>query len=138
VNMSTWFRIYRAETKCECLKLLRTPMYVASTLLFPLIFYVFFGLLMGSSMSVGSLPVARYILATYGAFGVVAATLFGLGVTLAVERGLGWLELKQASPMPTGAYSGGQGDRLPAAGRGWDCPAVPAGRPRWRRANASG
>lgn len=104
MNMSTWFRIYRAETKCECLKLLRTPMYVASTLLFPLIFYVFFGLLMGSSMSVGSLPVARYILATYGAFGVVAATLFGLGVTLAVERGLGWLELKQASPMPTGAY----------------------------------
>lgn len=34
----------------------------------------------------------------------MGAALFGFGVALAVERGLGWLEAKRASPMPPSAY----------------------------------
>ena len=49
-------------------------------------------------------PMARYTLATYGAFGVMGATLFAFGVGVAVERGLGWLQVKRASPMPPAAY----------------------------------
>ncbi len=97
-------RICRLETQAEFLKLIRTPAYAASTLLFPLIFYVFFGLIMGRSWSVGSVAMTRYLLATYGAFGVIGATLFGLGVGLAVERGMGWLEVKKASPAPPAVY----------------------------------
>ncbi len=41
---------------------------------------------------------------TYGTFGVVGAALFGFGVTVAVERGQGWMRLKRASPMPPLAY----------------------------------
>ena len=45
-----------------------------------------------------------YILAMYGAFGVIGAALFGFGVNVASERGMGWLEVKRASPMPPFAY----------------------------------
>ena len=34
------------------------------------------------------MPMARYLLATYGAFAVVGAMLYGLGIGIAVERGL--------------------------------------------------
>jgi len=47
---------------------------------------------------------ARYLIATYGAFAVMGATLYAFGVGVAVERGLGWLEVKRASPMPLGAW----------------------------------
>ena len=38
--------------------------------------------------------------------GVVSACLFGIGMGIAMERAYGWLELKQASPMPRLAYLG--------------------------------
>jgi len=34
----------------------------------------------------------------------MAVALFGFGVSLAIERGQGWLQVKRASPMPIGAY----------------------------------
>ena len=36
--------------------------------------------------------------------GVIAVSLFGFGVALAMERGQGWLQVKRASPMPVSAY----------------------------------
>ena len=47
---------------------------------------------------------ATYMLATMGCFGVMAVALFGFGVSLAMERGQGWLQVKRASPMPVSAY----------------------------------
>lgn len=98
-------RVYWMEAKCEFLKLLRMRVYSMSTVLFPLMFYCFFGLAMGREPIPGAaMPMARYLLATYGAFAVVGATLYAFGVGIAVERGLGWLEVKRASPMPAPAY----------------------------------
>jgi ABC-2 type transport system permease protein len=54
--------------------------------------------------SQGAVSMSRYLLATYGAFGVMGATLYAFGAGVAVERGLGWLEVKRASPMPPAAY----------------------------------
>jgi ABC-2 type transport system permease protein len=96
-------RIYLLEAKTEFLKFARMKTYSLTTILFPLMFYCFFGLAMGQ-YSRGPMPMARYLLATYGAFAVVGATLFAFGVGVAVERGLGWLQLKRASPMPALAY----------------------------------
>jgi ABC-2 type transport system permease protein len=93
---------YWKETKYEFLKRLRVRAFVLSTLGFPLMFYVVFGLLMNQSW--GPIHMSKYLLATYGVFGVAGVSLFGFGVSLAIERGLGWLELKQASPMPPAAY----------------------------------
>src|SRR3546814_15754021 len=47
---------------------------------------------------------ARYLLATYGVFGVMGAGLFGFGVVVAMERERGFLASKRALPMPPGAY----------------------------------
>jgi ABC-2 type transport system permease protein len=96
-------KTYLLEIKYEFLKALRMPQYSLPTLLFPIVFYVFFGV-MFSGKTTGGVEVARYMLATYGAFGVIGAALFGFGVSIAVERGQGWLEAKRTTPMPIAAY----------------------------------
>ncbi|HUP90320.1 MAG TPA: ABC transporter permease [Longimicrobiales bacterium] len=102
-------RILAAEAKGEILKIVRLPAYLIPTIVFPAMFYIIFGL----SLNHGNLPgtnisVATYMIATYGAFGVIGAGMFGLGVGVAVERAQGWLTLKRASPMPPLAYFGGK------------------------------
>ncbi len=95
------FRIYRLEAKLEFLKVLRLPAFAIPTIAFPVLFYVFFGL---TFTPPGGFNMAQYLLATYGAFGVIGASLFGFGVGVAIERGQGWMLLKRASPAPSGAY----------------------------------
>ncbi|MBA3485942.1 MAG: ABC transporter permease [Lysobacter sp.] len=94
-------RPYWLEARNELLRLLRTPSFVLPTLLFPPLFYVLFGVLLAGR---GGADVARYMLATYGVFGIMGAGLFGFGVTIAVERERGFLTLKRALPTPPGAY----------------------------------
>jgi ABC-2 type transport system permease protein len=100
---SLW-RIYRLEIGYELLKNLRLPAFAVPTLTFPAMFYLLFGLSFGGGRSAGPVSMATYLLATYGAFGVIGASLFGFGVGVAVERGQGWMLAKRASPMPAGAY----------------------------------
>ncbi len=95
--------IYFKEAKYEFLKSLRYPMYSVSTMLFPIMFYVLFGLVMGKQM-IGGVRTTVYLLAAYGTFGVMGASLFGTAAGLASERRLGWLQVKRASPMPPSAY----------------------------------
>lgn len=90
---------YRLEAKYELLKLVRMPAYAIPSVAFPVMFYVLFGLVFAGRGPAG-LSMATYLVATYGAFGVIGAALFGFGVGLAVERGQGWLLLKRATPMP--------------------------------------
>jgi ABC-2 type transport system permease protein len=92
-------RSYWLEAKYEFLKALRLPRYTVFTLVFPLMFYVLFSLVMNNNVQA-----ATYMLATYGAFGVIGASLFGFGSSIATERGQGWMRLKRASPMPPLAY----------------------------------
>ena len=96
-------RVYWLETRNEFLKFARMKSYAMSTILFPLMFYCFFGLAMKSN-GPRELSIARYLLATYGAFAVMGATLYAFGAGVAVERGLGWMQVKRASPMPAPAW----------------------------------
>ena len=96
--------IYLKETKYEFLKNLRLRMYTASVLSFPIMFYILFGLVLNSNQSIGAMRVPTYLIATYGTFGVMGASLFGTAAGLASDRGLGWLQVKRASPMPPFAY----------------------------------
>jgi len=91
------------EAKYEFLKSVRFPMFSVGTLVFPLMFYVLFGLVMGRER-IGSLRSSVYLIAAYGTFAVMGASLFSTAASLAAERGLGWLEVKRASPMPPFAY----------------------------------
>lgn len=93
-------RSYALEARCEFLRVLREPTFAVPTLLFPPLFYLLFGVFMNRSAGGEA---ARYLLATYGVFGVISAGLFGFGVTIAMDREQGFLKLKRALPMPPGA-----------------------------------
>ena len=97
-------RIFVKESKYELLKNIRIPVYAISTIAFPLMFYVLFGIVLGRNNAAVRNDNATYMLATMGCFGVMAVALFGFGVSLAIERGQGWLQVKRASPMPIAAY----------------------------------
>ncbi len=97
-------RILLNETRYEFIRLLRTRAFSLSVIGFPVVFYLFFGLLMNRGEHIGSVSVAKYMLAGYAVFGMVGAALFGIGVGLSSEIAAGWLELKRASPMPPIAY----------------------------------
>ena len=61
--------IYLLEARFQFVEVLREPMFAIPTLTFPLIFYLFFGVIMGTRGA--SLAVPTYVLATYGVFGVL-------------------------------------------------------------------
>ena len=96
-------RIYRTEARQEFLKLVRIPIFAVSTIALPLMFYVIFGFAFGGQQA-GGVGMTTYMLVTYGAFGVIGASLFGFGLSVAVERGQGWMRLKRVAPMPPMAY----------------------------------
>ena len=92
---------YLQEIRSECLRYLRNPGFLLPTLLFPTVFYLMFGVFLARSSGPDA---ARYLLAAYGTFGVMAPGLFGFGVSFAMERDSGLLTLKRALPMPPFAY----------------------------------
>ena len=96
-------RVYRVEARHEFLKLIRLPIFAATTIALPLMFYVIFGITFAGEQAHG-VGMTTYMLVTYGAFGVIGAALFGFGVSVAVERGQGWMRLKRVAPMPPLAY----------------------------------
>jgi len=89
---------YLAEMRSECLRYLRAPGFILPMTLFSTVFYLMFGVLLNHGEA------SRYLLASYGAFGIMGPGLFGFGVSLAIERDGGLLTLKRALPMPPGAY----------------------------------
>jgi len=96
-------RVYRTEAWQEFLKLIRLPIFAVTTIALPLMFYVIFGITFADEQA-GGVGMTTYMLVTYGAFGVIGAALFGFGVSVAVERGQGWMRLKRVAPMPPLAY----------------------------------
>jgi len=101
--MNRTLRIHLLEIKYEFLKALRMPQYSLPTVLFPVVFYIFFGVMFGGRTG-APVKMGEYLIATYGTFGVIGAALFGFGVSVAIERGQGWLEAKRTTPMPISAY----------------------------------
>ena len=101
-SFSQLSKIYMIESRMEFLKTIRTPAFAIPSLLFPIMFYAFFGLVFNRGGMGGQAP--TYLLATYGVFGVMGPALFSFGVGVASEKQQGWLALKQVSPMPISAY----------------------------------
>ncbi len=105
--MTSTLRVYLLEAHTESLKTIRLPAYALPTLAFPAMFYVLFAVVFGGEQ-VGATRTAAYMVATYGAFGVMGAALFAFGVGIAIERGQGWMLLRRALPAPAGAWMAGK------------------------------
>lgn len=99
MSLAQILNIYRLETQYEWLKTIRNPAFSLPAILFPALFYIFFGVLLNK----GNTQASSYLLCTYGVFGIMGPALFSFGAGLAVERGQGWLDIKDASPMPGSA-----------------------------------
>ncbi|MGC2160869.1 MAG: ABC transporter permease [Silvibacterium sp.] len=98
LGLRYYARVTAQETRYEFLKMLRAKAFSFSVIGFPVMFYMIFGL------TNHHVEYARYLLASYSCFGMFGSALFGLGAGVAMERAQGWLELKQASPMPRIVY----------------------------------
>jgi ABC-2 type transport system permease protein len=95
--------LYVKDAKYEILKYVRLPIFSVSTILFPVMFYVLFGIVMVPA-GARRAENATYLLATMACYGVMGVAMFSFGVGIAMERGQGWLQVKRASPMPLPAY----------------------------------
>ena len=78
--------LYLRETRFELIRTLRNRMFVASTLGFPALFYVLFGVINKGETMQGHMDVAKYLLGGYATFGMLGAALFGMGGGLAMDR----------------------------------------------------
>jgi ABC-2 type transport system permease protein len=95
--------VFRKETQYEFLSRLRTKQFSLATIGFPVMFYIIFGIANRREVD-GAVHVAKAVLGSLACFGLVGAALFGIGVGMAAEIQVGWLEVKRASPMPPMAY----------------------------------
>jgi len=92
----------KRESILELKLAVREPAFIIPTLLFPFMFYIFFGLLFGRADAdpQSSKHIASYLMITYAVFGIMGPSLFGFGANIAMERDKGWLAIKQVSPVP--------------------------------------
>lgn len=88
------------EALNEWRRSIRMPMFAIPSLLFPWMFYLFFGVIFNKAGTQG----AHYLLVSYACFGVIGPALFGFGISVAVDRDRGLLALKRAVAMPISAY----------------------------------
>ncbi len=100
---SEWLALFALEAKYEILKYMRLRAFSVSTLFFPVMFYVLFGIVLPKA-GPSRTETATYMLATMACYGVMGVAMFSFGVGIAMERGQGWLQVKRASPMPLPAY----------------------------------
>ncbi len=98
-----WITLFALEAKYEMLKYMRLRAFSVSTLFFPVMFYVLFGIVLPKA-GPSRTETATYLLATMACYGVMGVAMFSFGVGISMERGQGWLQVKRASPMPLPAY----------------------------------
>jgi ABC-2 type transport system permease protein len=105
VSRPSTINVFLTEMRYAIVLALRTRAYSLSAIGFPVMFYCLFGIIMNRNESMGAgVSVAKYLLGSYAVFGSLGAAIFGIGIGVAMDRSAGWLELKQASPMPPLAY----------------------------------
>ena len=93
-------KILASESLNEWRRSIRMPMFAIPSLLFPWMFYLFFGV----AFNKGGSAAATYLLISYACFGIIGPALFGFGVSVAIDRERGILALKRAVAMPISAY----------------------------------
>lgn len=96
------------QARAEFIKLWRIPMFSVPTLLFPILLFLLFGAPnAGETLSDGT-TYGKYLMASFGAYGMLGIAFFSFGIGVASERGQGWNRLVRATPMPAWVYLAGK------------------------------
>jgi ABC-2 type transport system permease protein len=97
-------RAYVTEAKYEMLRLLRTIAFAVPLVILPLAIYLLFGVVFAHDAVAKEPAIANLLFAGFAVFAATGPALFGVGITLAMERDAGLMKLKRALPVPPGAY----------------------------------
>ena len=89
-----------AQTKAELLAMFRNPSSLIPTVLFPIMFWVFFGLPNARETSSSGFSVGAYILGSYAMYSMIQTVLFNLGIFIASERSTGWYRFQRTTAFP--------------------------------------
>ncbi len=88
-----------AILKSEVLLWMRSPASLVPTLIFPLMFWTFFGI-PNARQSINGFSLAAYMLGSYAAYSAIQTVLFNIGINIAFERQQGFYRLVRVTPMP--------------------------------------
>jgi ABC-2 type transport system permease protein len=94
---------YLAETKFECLRVLRSPAFVIPILALPIGFYLLLGIAMAGTRAARQGPSDELIFVSFLVYGMLAPGLLGVSSLLASDRSQRILEYKRALPAPFGS-----------------------------------
>lgn len=99
-------RILLRQASAELRKLLRAPDFVAPVVILPVILYALFAAPSLHIVTDGGIAIGPILTASFTAYGVLGIVLFTFGEAVASERGMGWLRLIRATPLPGWAFLG--------------------------------
>lgn len=97
----------RAEVAEGLRAIVREPTALLFSVAMPVGFFALFASLYGGG-DAGGIPVGTTMLATFGAYGVLAVTLMNPGIGVAEDRERGWLRTKRVSAAPVGVVLAGK------------------------------
>ncbi len=96
------WRAYWTEAKYESLRMLRAPGFVGPFVGLPVLLFLLFGVLLYGDALRSDPKGALWTFMGFATFGVMGPGMFGFGVTIAIEREQGLMQLKRALPSPRG------------------------------------
>ena len=95
---------YLTESKFELTRMVRNPGVAIPVLVLPLALYVLFALLIAGEAVDKDPNTGIFLFSAFSLMSVTMPAMFGIGVTLALERDMGLLKLKRAQPAPAGSW----------------------------------
>ncbi|MFD3446745.1 ABC transporter permease [Microbacteriaceae bacterium 4G12] len=95
-------RAFLMQCKIEILRTFRNKLFIFFSLLMPVMFYYIFTNVVSVPDNGGAWK-AHYLI-SMATFSIVGSALFGFGVRLSQEKGQGWTQMLQITPLPEGVY----------------------------------
>src|SRR6478735_2371165 len=96
--------IYLKETQYELLRMVRNPGIAVPVLVMPLGLYLLFAFVIGGEWIAKDPNAGIFLFLAFSLMAMTMPAVFGIGVSLALEREMGLLRLKRAQPAPPAAW----------------------------------
>lgn len=98
------FGAYFTEARFELLRMMRNPGVAVPVLLLPCALYALFAYVIGGAWIKHDAGAGIFLFTAFSLMAMTMPAMFGIGVTLALERDMGLLRLKRAQPAPPAAW----------------------------------
>ena len=93
------FSSLAAQTRAELVAQFRSLGLIIPTLMFPVMFWVFFGLPNAQKTTADGHSVGAYMMASFAMYSVIQTMMFSLGINIAIERFTGWYKYQRTTPL---------------------------------------